>query len=113
MLASMSIRDPRRAAKTTLKVVVLLSAVITIVFLVSFFFSKQGISQLQESRIRVEQLEAEISRLEAENARLQKEIESLNSSTFAVERVARESLGLSKPGEIVYMLPPADPQTQN
>lgn len=88
-----------------MKVVVLLSAVLTIVFLISFVFSEEGISELQHSRRRVHDLQQEISRLEAENRRLRAEIDSLNRSTFTVERIAREDLGMSRKGEVTYMLP--------
>jgi cell division protein FtsB len=102
---SASINDSRRATKTTIKLVVLLSAVLTIVFCVSYFFSEQGISELQRSRRRVADLRSDITRLEQENRRLKAEIESLKKSTFAVERIAREDLGMSRPGETVYILP--------
>jgi cell division protein FtsB len=80
--------------------------VITLVFLISFMFSEQGITELQRSRSRVQAMEAEIARLKAENQRLAQEIESLKRSTFAVERIAREDLSMSRPGEVVYVLPP-------
>ena len=88
-----------------MKIVVMLSSVLTIVFLISFFFSEQGMSELQRSRRHVQDLHDQVARLETENKRLQAEIESLKKSTFAVERIAREDLGMSKPGEVVYMLP--------
>jgi cell division protein FtsB len=101
-----SVREPKRAPRAAaLKVIVLLSSVVTIVFLISFFFSEQGISELQRSRNRVNDLKAEIHRLELQNQRLKNEIESMKRSTFAVERIAREDLGMSRPGETVYMLP--------
>jgi cell division protein FtsB len=97
----------RRSAKTvTIKAALMLSAVLTLVFLISYMFSEQGISELQRSRARVQSLQSEIDRLEAENERLAGEIESLKRSTFAVERIAREDLSMSKPGEVVYVLPP-------
>ena len=89
----------------TLKAVLLLSGVLTVVFLISFVFSEEGIAELRRSRERVDSLKTDIARLEAENARLTREIESLKRSTFAVERIARQDLGMSKPGEVVYMLP--------
>jgi cell division protein FtsL len=101
----MPLRDSRRAAKATVRVVFLLSAVLTLVFLISFVFSEEGISELQRARKQVDDLRAEITQLETENARLRKEIDSLKRSTFVVERIAREDLGMSKPGEVVYMLP--------
>jgi cell division protein FtsB len=69
------------------------------------FFRNSGISELQTARKRVAALHADIDRAEADNARLRAEIDSVKRSTFAVERIAREDLGMSKRGEIVYMLP--------
>jgi cell division protein FtsB len=100
-----AIHDTRRAAQVTLKAITLLSGVLTIVFLISFFFSDRGIAELEHARQHVAELEADIARLKAENARLLAEIESAKNSTFAVEKIAREDLGMSKAGEIVYMLP--------
>ena len=102
---AVSTRDPRRATQATLRAVILLSGVLTVVFLISFFFSDRGIAELQDSRKQVSDLRADIQRLEAENARLRAEIESVKKSTYAVERIAREDLGMSKKGEVVYMLP--------
>jgi cell division protein FtsB len=106
MLSSVSTHDPRRTAKVTLKAVMLLSSVLTIVFLISFVFSEQGISELQRSRRRVQNLRNDLVHQRLENVRLREEIESLQKSTFAVERIAREDLSMSRPGEIVYLLPP-------
>lgn len=105
MPPSVSTHDSRRATQVTLKAVVLLSGVLTFIFFFSFFFSDRGIAELQQARKRVDALRADIQRLEVENARLQSEIESVKRSTYAVERIAREDLGMSRKGEIVYMLP--------
>ncbi|HXI14645.1 MAG TPA: septum formation initiator family protein [Thermoanaerobaculia bacterium] len=105
MQPSVSTHDPKKATKVTLKAVLLLSGVLSIVFLVSFVFSEEGIAELRRARGRVESLRSEIHHLEQENGRLTREIESINRSTFAVERIARQDLGMAKPGEIVYMLP--------
>lgn len=101
--------DARRALPVTLKAVVLLSSVLTIVFLLSFFFSDRGMADLQLARGRVEKLHSDIRRLEAEKARLQAEIRSVRNSTYTVERVAREDLGMSRKGEVVYLLPRQTP----
>ena len=69
------------------------------------FFRNTGIGELQTARKRVAALHADIVRGEAENARLRAEIDSVKRSTFAVERIAREELGMSKRGEVIYLLP--------
>ena len=105
MLTSATVQPPRRTAQVTLKAVVLLAGVLTIVFFISFMFSDRGLPELQHARARVAKLRADIARLEAENAKLRAEIASVKSSSYAIERIAREDLGLSKKGETIYMLP--------
>ena len=45
--------------------------------------------------------------VEADNSRLQAEIKALKEDPYVVEKLARERLGLARPGEVVYMLPEA------
>jgi len=104
MPPSVSTHDPRRATQVTLRAVILLSGVLTIVFFISFFFSDRGYPELQHAQKRVDGLRGEIAHLQSENARLRAEIESVKRSTYAVERIAREDLGMSKKGEVVYMV---------
>jgi len=52
----------------------------------------------QEYRQEVERLH----QLETENRNLHREIESLKSDKGAIERIAREELHLTRPGEVVY-----------
>jgi cell division protein FtsB len=105
MSPSASLHESRRATQVTLKAVVLLASVLFVVFAISFFFSDRGLPELQHARTRVAALEAEIARIEAENERLRAEIESVKKSSFAIERIAREDLGMARKGEVVYMLP--------
>ncbi len=104
-MPAVSTHDSRRATQVTLRLVVLLSGVLTFVFFISFFFSDRGIVELQHARKRVAELHVDITKLQSENARLHAEIESVKKSTYAVERIAREDLGMSRKGEVVYMLP--------
>jgi cell division protein FtsB len=105
MLPSVSIHDSRRTTHVTLKAVVLLACVLSIVFAISFFFSDRGLPELQHARKRVAELRAGIAKLEAENMKLRAEIDSVKRSSYAIERIAREDLGMSRKGEVVYMLP--------
>jgi cell division protein FtsB len=105
MVSSVSVHDSRRATHVTLKAVVLLAGVMSVVFAVSFFFSDRGLPELQHARTRVAELRTDIASLEAENTKLRAEIESVKRSSYAIERIAREDLGMSRRGETVYMLP--------
>jgi len=103
-MPAVSTHDSKKATQVALRMVVLLSATLTLVFLFSFFFSDRGIAELQSARGRIAALHADIARLQAENAQLRAEIDSVRKSTYAVERIAREDLGMSRRGEVVYML---------
>jgi cell division protein FtsB len=105
MPAVISTRGPRRASQITMRAVTMVSGILIVLFVVSFFFSDRGIAELQQSRKRVDSLKADIRRLQAENARLRAEIDSVKKSTYTVEKIAREDLGMSKKGEVVYLLP--------
>ncbi|HEY2323039.1 MAG TPA: septum formation initiator family protein [Thermoanaerobaculia bacterium] len=104
-MGAVSTHDPRRATQVTLRVVALLSSVLTVIFLFSFVFSDRGIVELQQARKRVGDLHNNIQQLQSENARLRAEIDSVKRSTYAVERIAREDLGMAKKGEVIYLLP--------
>ncbi|SRR5581483_463785 len=105
MPPSVSTHDSRRATQKAMRIGVLISGALALLFCIYLFSDRGGIGELQQARQRVQSLRADIQRLQAENARLRAEVESAKRSTFAVERIAREDLGMSKKGEIVYMLP--------
>ena len=94
-----------RATHVTFKAMTLVAGILAVIFVSSFFFSGRGTAELQLARKPDGDLQADIHRLESENARLRSEIDSVRRSTFAVERIAREDLGMSKRGELIYLLP--------
>ncbi len=54
-------------------------------------------------RVEIESLQRELGAIELRNQQLEEEIKNWQSPEY-VERVAREELGLVKPGETVYIL---------
>jgi cell division protein FtsB len=94
-----------RATHVTFKAMTLVAGILAVIFVSSFFFSGRGTAELQLARKRVADLQADIHRLDAENMRLRNEIDSVRRSTYTVERIAREELGMSKRGEVIYLLP--------
>ena len=62
-----------------------------------------GYVQYYEHRKEIGDLKAEIQKLEAERASLQEQMQALqNEDPEQVERVAREKLHLTKPGETLF-----------
>ena len=58
-----------------------------------------------EKRERTQGLAREVEQLEGENVRLGGEIRALKSDPRAVEKIAREELGLARPEEKVFLIP--------
>ncbi len=59
-----------------------------------------GYIKFMQLKIRNMRLESEITRLERENLKLYKEKKRLEEDINYVEKVARESMGVTKKGEI-------------
>lgn len=82
-----------------------LASVIAVVALVTgSLFGDRGFLHLVGQQRRAEALAREIEELRAENGRLAAEIAALRSDPRAIERLAREELGLAAPGETVFLL---------
>jgi cell division protein FtsB len=92
------------------KATTLFSIIAVIALVVGSLFGDRGILQLLRQRQRTEELARDIERLRDENRVLAEEILALRRDPDAVERLAREQLGLARPGETVFVLrdAPAD-----
>jgi cell division protein FtsB len=86
------------------KALVLFSVLALIALVVGSVFGDKGVLQVWEQRRRTVELEHQVEALRAENARLSGEIRALRSDARAVERLAREQLGLARPGETVFLI---------
>lgn len=90
------------------KATTLFSVIAVIALVVGSLFGDRGILQLLRQRERTEALAREIEQLREENRMLAEEIVSLRRDPAAVERLAREQLGLARPGESVFVLRDAE-----
>jgi cell division protein FtsB len=91
------------------KATTLFSIIAVIALVVGSLFGDRGILQLLRQRQRTEELARDIERLRDENRALAEEILALRRDPAAIERLAREQLGLARPGETVFVLRDAPP----
>jgi cell division protein FtsB len=68
-------------------------------------FGDNGVLALRRLRGEVDTLVREVRTLEAENERLSRAISELQEDPAVIERIAREELGLVRPGERVLRFP--------
>jgi cell division protein FtsB len=69
-------------------------------------FGTHGLIAMRRSQQEAAQVQQEIDRLDEENRQLQNSVQSLKSDPTAIERIAREEMGLAKPGEYIFKIAP-------
>lgn len=74
----------------------------------SFMMSEMGIFTFLELREQRSELQQELVELRDKNSRLSGQVEALKSDPLYIERLAREQLGMVRPGERVFRFVPPD-----
>jgi cell division protein FtsB len=87
------------------KIFILGVACVLLIMIVTALFGKKGVMDLRRTRRTLETQTERIRALEAERDRLEAEIRRLITDPRAVEKAAREKLGLAAPGEKVVIEP--------
>ncbi|MCX6569420.1 MAG: septum formation initiator family protein [Candidatus Aminicenantes bacterium] len=87
------------------KIFILGIACFFLILIVTSLFGKKGVMDLRRARQNLAALDIRVRTLEAEKTRLEAEIGRLEKDPRAVERPAREKLGLIEPGEKVVVIP--------
>jgi cell division protein FtsB len=86
------------------KAATLASIILVIALVVGSLFGDRGFLQLFRQQQRAQALARDIDELRMDNRRLASEIAALRSDPRAIERLAREELGLTRPGETVFLI---------
>ena len=80
---------------------------LAIIALAILGFGGQSLGRLWSMKREVDGLEREIVALRAESNRVSASVARLRSDPDSIEQIAREELGLIRPGERVLKLPPS------
>jgi cell division protein FtsB len=104
-------RRVRRAPDTpvssqarTRKVVQVLLVFVTVVLVLNAFVGERGFMETLRARRQHQALVHSIEQIRAERARLEDEVRRLESDPATIEAVAREELGLIRPGEVLFII---------
>lgn len=95
---------PASPAPFRRRAVHLLLVFVTLVLVVDALIGDKGLVESRRARRRYEEVAASLAALQRDNARLRDEMRRLNEDPATIESVAREELGLIRPGEIVFIL---------
>jgi len=75
---------------------------IVIYFLATRLLGDMGVVKYYRMKSQFTALTEEIARLKDDNIKLRKDVYALKNDAAYMERIARDKLGLARPGEIVY-----------
>ena len=82
----------------------LLLVFVTLVLIINALVGERGLTETLRARQKHQELVTSIERLRAENARLRDEARRLRSDPATIEALARQELGLIKPGEMLFIV---------
>ena len=82
---------------------------VTLVLVINALVGDRGLTETLRARKQHQDLVTSIERLRAENARLRDEARRLRSDPATIEALARQELGLIKPGEMLFIVKDARP----
>ncbi len=91
---------PRQRKDFLLNPVVI--TIVVIIALIAVFNFYQNMIKMNQLENQIEKIESQIIQAEAENQKLKRQLENSNSYEY-IEEVAREKLGLVKPGEKMFI----------
>ena len=97
----MNVDRPARSARRK-KLILAAGVLFSIYLLASFILGEMGLVKYYRMKSQCHALSDTIAKLRSDNARLTREVHSLRSDPAYLERIARDKLGLARPGEIVY-----------
>ena len=68
-------------------------------------FGAHGFIAMRRTQQEIAQTQDEISKLDDENRTLADQVGALKSDPRMIERIAREEMGLARPGEVIFKVP--------
>jgi cell division protein FtsL len=82
-----------------------LAGAITLLLLQDIF-GTHGVLAMRRAQKEAVSVQKEIDQLNEENQQLQDRVKSLKTDPEAIERIAREEMGLARPGEYIFKTAP-------
>lgn len=88
-----------------LAVVVITSGLFLLGMMALTIWGDRGLLAMWRTQHELERMARDIEVIEQENSRLGREVQRLQTDLSYIEKIAREELGMTRPGEIVLEFP--------
>lgn len=82
-----------------------LLGLLVVVLLVHDIFGAHGYLAMRRTQEEIKKVNADLDQLNKENLQLEQEVRELKTDPRKIERIARDELGLAKPGEVIIKIP--------
>ena len=84
-----------------------LLALLVLVLLVHDIFGTHGFLAMRRKQLEIKKVTTDLDQLNKENLQLEQEVRELKTDPRKIEKIARDELGLAKPGEVIIKIPRA------
>jgi cell division protein FtsB len=78
---------------------------LVLVMVVHDVFGTHGFLAMRRTQSEIVKVKADLDQLAKENAALEQEVKDLKSDPRLIEKIARDDLGLARPGEVIIRIP--------
>ena len=90
-----------------------LLGLLVLVLVVHDVFGTHGFLAMRKTQSEIKKVEADLDQLNKENMLLEQEVRELKTDPHKIEKIARDELGLARPGEVIIKIPQSQQLLQN
>jgi len=82
-----------------------LLGLLVLVLVVHDIFATHGYLAMRRTQQEIKKVNADLDQLNKENLQLEQEVRELKTDPHKIEKIARDELGLARPGEVIIKIP--------
>jgi cell division protein FtsB len=82
-----------------------LLGLLLLVLIVHDIFGAHGYLAMRRTQNEIKKVQAGLEQLNKENVDLEQEVKELRTDPHKIEKIARDELGLARPGEVIIKIP--------
>jgi cell division protein FtsB len=90
-----------------------LLGLLVLVLIVHDIFGPHGYLAMRHTQSEIKKVQAGFDQLNKENLELEQEVKELKTDPHKIEKIARDELGLARPGEVIIKIPQSQQLPQN
>ena len=90
-----------------------LLGLLVLVLVVHDIFGTHGFLAMRRTQQEIKKVTKDLDQLNKENSELEQEVRELKTDPHKIEKIARDELGLARPGEVIIKIPRSQQLPQN